>query len=262
MLGRVGQRLLHDAVEGQPGRGGHGAEVAVHAQIDRQSRAPEVLHQGRYIACAGKGLRRHLAVAVAPRAQQADSAADVGQALAPQPLGLGQRDDRFVGIVLHRQPGGGDVEHGDGEGVGDDVVDLTGDALPLLVGRLLRQSRLRLPQLGYEGLLAPPEPSCKPSEPAAQAPRYPAVSVVRGGHDGVRHQARHAHCESRQALSERAQPSHPGTKADDGEDRQAVVVAAHDDERSGGSDAGVHEPGEVDAEPVEHIGQGQDRQGR
>jgi hypothetical protein len=68
---------------------------------------------------------------------------DLAQALTPRALGLEERLGGGVVIAPgDGQAGGGDVEHGDGHGVGDHVVDLPGDPLALVGGGLLGQPHL------------------------------------------------------------------------------------------------------------------------
>ena len=87
----------------------------------------------------------------APGAEQPDGAADLGEALPPEPLG---REERLLGLVRvppHREARAGHVQHGHRQGVRDDVVDLAGDALALLGDhRLLGQRRLGRLEVGVE----------------------------------------------------------------------------------------------------------------
>ena len=150
VLGHVRERLLGDAVEAQTGGRGHRPDVAGEVEVHVEAGGGEVRDQ---VPDVGGGRhRRRRGVDVAGR-QQADGAADVGEALAAEALGLEQRLLGVGRVALQRQPRAGEVEHRDGEGVGDRVVDLARDPLSLAGGGLVGELGLRRLQLAQQLLL-------------------------------------------------------------------------------------------------------------
>ena len=82
-----------------------------------------------------------------------------------------------AGLVLHRHPGGGHVQQGDGEAVRDHVVQLPGDPVALLGPRAIGEVGLGRPELGRQReLVADQEPGqhgrCRhrPSRPPSRRP--------------------------------------------------------------------------------------------
>ena len=93
------------------------------------------------------------------------------QALAAQPLGLGQRARGPAGVVLDRQPGAGHVQQRHGEAVRDDVVQLAGDPVALLGPGPLGQAGLGRAQLLHQSRWR-------------RASRQPTMAKVRAGDPG------------------------------------------------------------------------------
>ena len=118
--------------------------------------APEVGHQGGQVLEAGRRHGRGLVVA----AEEPDGAADVGHRLPADPLGVAERGHRVVqvggvalpGGVLDLAAGRGEVQHRDAQRVGDQVVHLAADAVPLLEHRLPLADRV-LAGLGVDAQL-------------------------------------------------------------------------------------------------------------
>ena len=80
-------------------------------------------------------------------------------------LSLFERFDRVVDIAVFLQPsaGTGDVQKGDAQRVGDDVMDLAGDAPAFVGGGMLGQLRLRLLLLEKQLLLGVEEIADQPA---------------------------------------------------------------------------------------------------
>ena len=92
MPGRIGEGLLDDAIDGRPRRGRYRAEVAVDGQRDVRARPTELLDQPREVVEAGHG-RGDRGCGVLGRGlpQEPHGGADLGEALAAEPFGLGKR---------------------------------------------------------------------------------------------------------------------------------------------------------------------------
>ena len=110
-------------------------------QRDVQPGAHEIIDQTGDFAYARLGRHLHRAVV-----EQSDRPADVGHRLAAELFGLFERFDRVVDVAIFLQSaaGGSGVQQRDGQGVGDDVVYLTGDAAAFVGGGMLGQLRVGL----------------------------------------------------------------------------------------------------------------------
>ena len=135
VLGDVGEGLLQDAVEAERGRRRDLVEVAVRVVGHRDPGPAVVGDQRGHVPQVG-GRRAHRLVRAA---EEPDGAPDVRHRPSTHPLGVAQRGHRVVqsgrtvlGGLLHLAAGRGQVQHRDAQGVGDQVVHLAGDPLPLL----------------------------------------------------------------------------------------------------------------------------------
>jgi hypothetical protein len=161
VFGDVGQRLLRDAVQGQPHCGRHPIERPIDVKSDLQACANEIVDQSADIADARLRIDLHRGTV-----EQPDGTADVGHRLPAEVFRLFERLDRVIDVSVFLQPAASprDVQKRDAQRVCDDVVHLAGDA-PTFVGRgMFGQGRLRFLLLDHQPLLDVHE---KADQPAA-----------------------------------------------------------------------------------------------
>lgn len=175
VLGHVGQRLLRDSVKAEARRGREAPRIALSLQVYVEPRFGVGVHQAGDVTGAGQG--RGPAIGLVSL-EQADGAADVGQALAAQLLGRGQRLGRLLRIALEDVPRPGQVQHGHGQRVGDHVVDLTRDPAPLLHRRLPSQIGLDGAQLGEQAALGRQSGRRQPTRSHPQYPGQPIAETT------------------------------------------------------------------------------------
>ena len=139
MLERVGERLLHDAEDGQLRSGGKLAHVAF--DRDRNGQPGRAHLADEHVDLLQTRLRHEPALALAVP-QHAEQAAHLAERLPP---GHGDRlhgGDRLLGGILSGKRGAVGQRDHHAEVVRDDVVHLAGDARPLRGGRALLQRGL------------------------------------------------------------------------------------------------------------------------
>src|SRR5690606_24904303 len=123
--------FLTDPVERVPDRALDRGQVTGADEVDGEPGAAEVTDE--FVDIGGTGFGRDpggLGV------EHADGATDVGHGLAAEPFGVDQCVHGLGDVVVGLQgaAGGGEVQQGDRERVGDHVVHLAGDAAAFLVG--------------------------------------------------------------------------------------------------------------------------------
>ena len=162
VLERVGQGLLDDPVGGELQAGVKGPWRPIHGQFDRETGAADLLDE---LAESLEARDRRAGVVAASRrpgrvAQHAQHPPHVGQRLATGPVdGLERRAHALRPPVERGQSGAG-LDHDHADMMRDDVVELAGDPLALVLDRAARSLlALGLLQPGVlldrRGVLAP-----------------------------------------------------------------------------------------------------------
>ncbi|MCO5594547.1 hypothetical protein L7F22_048579 [Adiantum nelumboides] len=133
VLDDVGQRLLHDPVDGQAGTGRELPRGADGPQVDRQPAGADLLDERGDVTGAGLRTRR-VGVGVVVRtgvAQHRQQAADVGQRGPARRRDAGEHLDGLRRVALRGELAAVGLGDDPGQRVRDDVVHLAGDPRPL-----------------------------------------------------------------------------------------------------------------------------------
>lgn len=132
VLADVGQGLLHDPVRGQVDAGRQRLRLALRGDGDREARRPARRHQLGQPGQAGGRLQRRRARGVVVLAQQAQRGLQLPQRGGRGPGQVGEDLLGLLGVGEGQVGGRAGLGVGQGHVVGHHVVELSGDAHPLL----------------------------------------------------------------------------------------------------------------------------------
>ena len=216
VLDHVGERLLHDAVRREIDAGRHVGPVPVDRELDVDAGARHVGHQPVEV-CEPRGGDEGGRLVAVGRAQDAEEPAHLPQRRAGRGLDGGKRPLGRRRIVGGHHPPGAGVHRHHAHAVGDHVVQLAGDAQPLLGHRLAGQvvlGPLQLAVLGLQRLGVEPAGTDGVAEEPGAGDEH--------GHAGVRRARADRRGQSRQEDGGNQQPAarplrEPGGGAVDGE---------------------------------------------
>ena len=127
----VGQRLLHDPERCQIDARRERPTLAVHFQRDPDAGRGGAGHE---VVKAVQARRRRPGRLLAGAAQHAEHRADLAQGVGARLVDRRQRDPRLLGLLVHQMQGDAGLDVDQRDVVRQHVVELLGDAQPLLVG--------------------------------------------------------------------------------------------------------------------------------